>query len=330
MAASSKTAVLAAVVGNTFLTVAKFGAFLVSGSGSMLSEAIHSAADAANQALLYVGLRRSLKPEDRRYPYGYGGERFLFALLSAVGIFIFGCGVTVYHGVHILLHPPELELSALAFVVLLVSLVVDGVVFYLAAKAVWAQKGEQTLRQYMRSATDPSAIAVLLEDAVACIGVLIALACIGLAHLTGDPLWDAIGSILIGLLMGAIAVWLGVKNRELLLGRAAAPELVEAAVEYLRSQPSVLKVAQVRSRVVSADHVKLQVDLDFNGAWFGREMDGWVRARLPQPDDREAADQFAADFGREILDRVGAEVDRIETELAQKFPRLRYIELEAD
>ncbi|MBC8328497.1 MAG: cation diffusion facilitator family transporter [Planctomycetes bacterium] len=330
MAASSKTAVLAALVGNSVLTVLKFGAFLVSGSGAMLSEAIHTAADAANQALLFIGLKRSLRPGDRRHPYGYGGERFLFALLSAVGIFVFGCGVTVYHGVHIWFHPPELSLSWHVFAVLLLSLLVDGLVLVVAARAVWAQKGEKSLFEYLHTATDPSAIAVLLEDAVACLGVLIALGCIGLAHLTGEPRWDALGSILIGLLMGGIAIWLGVKNRELLLGRAASPELVEAAVDFLRSQPSVLRVSRVRSRVVSADDVKLQVDLDFNGAWFGRQLDGWARARLPQPEDRPAAEQFAEDFGRELIDRLGLEVDRLERELTARFPRLRFIELEAD
>ncbi len=330
MAADSKTAVLGAVIGNSILTVLKFGAFLLSGSGAMLSEAIHTAADAANQALLYVGLKRSLRPEDRRHNYGYGGERFLFALLSAVGIFVFGCGVTVYHGIHTWFHPPELMLSWHVFAVLGLGLLLDGVVLMLAVKAVWRQKGEEGLFSYLRTATDPSAIAVLLEDAVACLGVLVAFVCIGLAHATGDTRWDAVGSILIGAMMGGIAIWLGVKNRTLLLGRAASPELVADAVDFLRAQPSVLKVSRVRSRVVSADHVKLQVDIDFNGAWFGRELDGWVRSRLPERDDRPAAERFAEDFGRVMLDRVGEEVDRIEREMLARFPRLRFIELEAD
>lgn len=330
MAVDSKFAVLSALAGNLILSVLKTAAFLVSGSGAMLSEAIHTGADAANQALLWLGLRRSQRPADAAHPYGYGGERFLFALLSAVGIFIFGCGVTVYHGIHTWLHPPELSLGWLSFAVLLLGLAMDATVMVIAARVVWRQKAGRPLFRYLHEATDPSAIAVLLEDAVACLGVLIALACIGLARLTGDPRWDALGSILIGLLMGAIACWLGAKNRHLLLGHAAPPELVEEAIAHLRAQPSVLRVGKVRSRVVSAEHFKLQVDLEFNGAWFGRGLDGWVRARLPERDDRPATERFAEDFGREVLERVGREVDRLEAELAERFPALRFIELEAD
>ncbi|RMH01835.1 MAG: cation diffusion facilitator family transporter [Planctomycetota bacterium] len=330
MAAGSRTAVLGALVGNTVLAVLKFTAFALSGSGAVLSEAVHTTADAANQALLWLGLKRSLRPPDERHPYGYGGERFLFSLLAAVGIFVFGCGLTVYHGVHSWLRPPELELGWPDFAVLLLGLVLDGSVLVLAGRAVWRQKGDLGLFAYLRRATDPAAIAVLLEDTVACLGVLIALACVGLARLTGEPRWDALGSILVGLLMGAVAVWLGIRNRELLLGPAAPPELVAEAVEFLRAQPSVLRVARVRSRVVSADHFRLQVDLDFNGAWFGRRLDGWVRARLPEPGDRDAAERFAEDFGREILDQVAREVDRLERELAARFPALAFIDLEAD
>ena len=110
MAASSRGAVVAALVGNGFLTLIKFGAFALSGSGAMLSEAIHSFADTGNQGLLFLGIRRSQRGPDAMFHYGYGVERFLFCMLSAIGIFVLGCGVTVYHGISSLFHPPELHL----------------------------------------------------------------------------------------------------------------------------------------------------------------------------------------------------------------------------
>ena len=104
MAGSGKSAVLQALIGNGILTVIKFVAFVMSGSGAMMSEAVHSFADTANQALLFIGVKRSMRPADETFAYGYGADRFVFALMSAMGIFILGCGVTIYHGVHSLLH----------------------------------------------------------------------------------------------------------------------------------------------------------------------------------------------------------------------------------
>ena len=178
MAASSRTAVIAAVFGNGVLTILKFIAFWISGSGSLFAEAVHSMADTANQGLLWAGLHRSGRPADKRFHYGYGAEQFLFALLAAVGIFVFGCGVTVYHGVHSLLHPQAIDISWISFTVLGISLVLDGAVLATAVRAVNQQRGTLGFKEYLRNTTDPSVVAVLLEDLVATLGVLIALACI--------------------------------------------------------------------------------------------------------------------------------------------------------
>ena len=219
MASSSTSAVVTALIGNSIVAVLKFGAFFVTGSGAMLSEAFHTLADVFNQGLLYLGIRRSERPADAIFAYGYGGERYFFALLSAVGIFILGCGVTIYHGIHSLLHPPELQFSIWVFVVLGISFAIDGWVFLKALRIVREQMGERDLSSFLKSNTDPTAVAVLLEDLAACIGVLIALFAIGLSQWTENPVWDSIGSIVIGVMMGMIAVWLGYQNRLLVLGR---------------------------------------------------------------------------------------------------------------
>ncbi len=149
MAVSNRGAVFLALVGNTFVTGIKFAAFSISGSGAMLSEAIHSLADSGNQGLLYLGIRKSERPADKMFHYGYGADRFLFALLAAAGIFVLGCGVTVYHGIISLVHPPDLHLEWVTFTVLAISFLVDGWVLLAAFSAVNASKGDQRFWQFI-------------------------------------------------------------------------------------------------------------------------------------------------------------------------------------
>lgn len=329
MAAGGSGAVFLALLGNTFLTIIKFGAFLLSRSPAMLSEAIHSFADTANQGLLYLGIRRSERPADSRYHWGYGGERFLFALLSAVGIFVLGCGVTVYHGVHSLLHPPELSVSWVSFVVLGISLVVDGVVLTAAVREVNSRKGDQPFWQFVRSSSDPTLLAVLFEDFVATAGVIVALVGILLAHLTGNPAFDAASSIIIGLMLGMVAVWLGFRNRELILGPAIPSDVEENVIAFLRAQPSVENVRRVRTRIVASDRFAFAAEIDYDGKHLGKLQAGWLAERVPEL-SRERADELAGQIGEHMLDALSAEIDRIEAELRRKFPRLVHVDLESD
>ncbi len=330
MTVSSKSAVVWALGANVGLTVLKGVAFFVSGSGAMLSEAVHSMADSGNQALLWVGIRRSERPADARYPYGYGGERFLFALLSAVGIFVFGCGVTIYHGVRSLIEPPELHFGWLTWAVLAASLFFEGISFLKAYEAVKHAKGKQGFRAFLHSTTDPSALAILLEDAVAGAGIFVAALGIGLSAWTGNPLWDALGSIGIGLMMGFVALWLALKNRTLILGRAVPEPVRREALAFLRAQPSVEKVREVKTRVLAADRFGLQADLDFDGRVLGAAEAAWVRDQFEKLETEADFERFAAEFGERIMQALGREVDRIENELAERLPQLRYIDLEAD
>ncbi len=323
--ASSKTAVFAAVVGNSILAVIKLAVALISGSGAMFAEAVHSIADASNQALLWTGMKRSLKPADEAFHYGYGGERFLFALLSAVGIFVLGCGVTIAHGVHGLLHPTQPELGWMVFAVLAISIVIDGAVLLMAWRAVRKDAGRKGLLAYLRTTTDPTAAAVLLEDLVATLGVLVAFACIGLARWTGDPFWDSLGSILVGLMMGAVAVWLAMRNRHLLLGQALATERQQEIRSFLESRPAVEAVRAMKSRVVGAGAFKLQADLDFNGRAIGEKL-------APHWQDRfsEDAQAVCVEFAEAVVQEIALETDRIERDLRARFPELVWLDIESD
>ena len=321
---------VAALAGNGVLTVVKFGAFALSGSGAIFSEAIHSLADTSNQALLLAGIHRSERPADTLFQYGYGGDRYLYALFSAVGIFVLGCGVTVYHGINNLIHPPDLAMSWIPVAVLIFSFVVEFGVLMSAARVVWADKGETSLLDYLKKTTDPTASAVLLEDSVACVGVLVALAGIGLTHYTGNPIYDALGGIVIGIMLGLVAVWLGVRNRELLLGPSIDPETQREVEAFLLAQPSVMRVRKARSRLVGADRFRFKAELDFDGRYLGEKQARIVHERAEGLTDEAARVQFAKDFGEELMDELGREIDRIEAQLAERFPRIVYVDLEAD
>src|SRR3989344_4830439 len=165
--------VAAAVVGNTIVTIIKFFAAIVSGSSSMFSEGIHSLADTANQILLLIGLRRSLKKADEDFEYGYGNELSFWALISACGIFFVGAGVTAYHGITSFLHPHEIEISPLVFGVLITALIIESYTLWVATSQL--KKAFPRMRWRRRLAeADPSTLAVFLEDAVAVLGVTIA------------------------------------------------------------------------------------------------------------------------------------------------------------
>lgn len=330
MAAKSGGAVVAALLGNGFLTLIKTIAFVVSRSPAMLSEAIHSFADTANQLLLFIGIKRSNRPADERFHWGYGSERYLFALLSAMGIFVLGCGVTVYHGVYSMLNPPDLTLSWITFVVLGISLVVDGVVFMSALREVYALKGDQSLFKFLRESPDPTLLAVLFEDFVATLGVIIAFLGILLAHLTDTPELDAAASIIIGLMLGVIAIWLGYRNGILIIGPAIPKEVEKGVRAYLEAQESIENIRGVRTRIVGSNHFAFAADVDYNGAYLGRKHAEWVAERVESFAGPESATAFSSEFGERMFDALAAEIDRIERELLAKFPILSYVDLESD
>ncbi len=330
MAGSGTKAVFLAVIGNGFLTLIKFAAFMLSGSGAMLSEAIHSLADTGNQALLFIGIRRSERPADRLFHYGYGQERFLFALLSAVGIFVLGCGVTVYHGIHTLLHPPELTINWIIFAVLGISFVVDGAVFWMALKSVKETKGKQSFASYLKSTSDPTILAVLFEDFVACLGVLVAATGILLCHWTGNSVYDGISSIIIGVLLGAVAIWLGYRNRTLILGPAIPKDVEDQIVRILTARPSVDSVRELKTRVVGADQFRLKAEIDYNGPFLAQQHAAWVKEQVPLLKTDAEIESFVDRFGDRVIDALALEVDSIEEEMQRKFPNLQFIDLESD
>ncbi len=330
MAAESKTSVVAAIAGNTLVCIAKFTAFAITGSGAMLSEAIHTLADVMNQVLLLVGIVRSERPADRLYRYGYGQERFVWALVSAVGIFFLGCGVTVYHGITSLLHPHEVSGLGIAVGVLIFSLVVEGIVLFIAFKGLreGAQKAEQPFFVYLREGADPSAVAVLLEDAAACLGVLIALTCILLVQVTGQPWWDAVGSILIGVLLGFVAIFLIARNRELLIGRSM-PEVQRVRIrDIVLKRASVEALNDIKSIQLDTHTYDVVLDVKFDGEVIAGLLEAEIQQGLGSVEDPAAFKTWAATYADRVMECVGAEIDALEAQIREVVPEAKHIDIE--
>lgn len=330
-AGGSKLAVSAAIGGNAVVTVAKLFAFLATGSGAMLSETVHSFADTLNQVLLLVGVVRSTQVADEDFEYGYGGEQYVWALISAVGIFFLGCGVTVYHGVHSLLHPPE-EFSRLdwAIGVLAFAFVVEGFVLYLAVRSVKQQARGRPFFEFLRTGADLSTVAVVLEDAAACLGVLIAAAAIGLTRATGQVWWDSAGTILIGLLLGAVATWLVTRNRQLLVGPAIPAHIRAQVLGIIERNPTVEEVVDFRTRMLDTTTFRIKADIHFDGEALARKHADRLKADWEQIHSYEDFERFAIAYGDDLIELLGDEIDAIEQAIRKEVPEAKHMDLEAE
>lgn len=225
---SSSTVVLAGVA-NFGIAIAKLVGGLVSGSTAMLAEAAHSFADTVNQVFLLTGLKRSERPADSSHPFGYAQERYFWALLAAVGIFVLGAGYSIYEGIHALLKPEEQGSLTIAYVVLGIAFVLEGASW---AKAVHQVRGEaadadRTFTEHLRTTPDPTVKTVAFEDSAALVGIVLAAAGITLHHVTGAGYWDGVASISIGVLLIGVAYALGRQNMALLIGQSVPAPLRE-------------------------------------------------------------------------------------------------------
>lgn len=329
MAGSSKSAVLSAVVGNSVVMTAKFIAWGFTGSGSMLSEGIHSAADVLNQILLLVGIVRSERDADPRFPVGYGRERYIWALISAVGIFFLGCGVTLYHGVHGLMQPAKpLGDLTWAIAVLVLSLAVEGWVFTVALRGILKEAAGRPMWKFLTTEADPSATAILLEDAAACLGILFALGGIGMAKLTGETYWDSIGSILIALLLGFVAIALIWRNHTLLIGQSIPEDRRHAIRQLLIKQDAVEDVVRFKARMIDLKTYDIMADIEFDGAVIAKRLTPKLREEYEAIDTYEDFEDFAMRYADDVLQALGDEVDAIEAKIKEAVPEAKYVDLE--
>lgn len=331
--ASGKKTVIAALVGNSVIGVAKFIAYFFSGSGAMLSEAIHSVADVSNQALLLLGIQRSETEASDLHAYGFGAERYFWALISAVGIFFLGCGVTVYHGIHTIIDHHISEPGVWDYSILAFALVVEGWTLWVAVKGLNVDRGETPFWEFLRTSTDPMPIAVLLEDAVACLGLVVAFVGIWLSQALHSAIPEGVASISIGLLLGVVAIVLIYKNHALIIGRAVDADVEERVIEALQARPSVERILDFKSRILSAKDYRLKMEIEFHGHGLAdrilEEEDlKTLAAELSNNEDKLR--EYLRDFADKVVDELGDEVDRLEAEIRQHVPEAKHIDIETD
>jgi cation diffusion facilitator family transporter len=245
---SSKKAVIAAVLANSGIAIAKFVGFLLTGAASMLAEAIHSVADAGNQGLLLYGGKRSGRVADDRHPFGYGRERYFWAFVVALVLFSLGSLFAIYEGIEKLRHPHELDSVGIAIGILSVAIVLEAYSFRTAIiEAKKVKRKDESWWRFIRRTKQPELPVVLLEDAGAQFGLVFALAGVVLARVTHEPRWDAVGSIAIGLLLGVIAIFLAVEMKSMLIGEAAEPEVAASVTDAVISGPEVTQIIHLRT-----------------------------------------------------------------------------------
>ncbi len=284
----SRRAIIAALLANLGIAVAKIVAFLVTGAASMLAEAVHSLADTGNQALLFLGSARARKPATPEHPFGYGRERYFWAFVVALVLFTLGSMFAIAEGVQKLRAPHGLESPEWALAVLGVAVVLEAFSLRTALREARRTKGTASWWRFVRHSKSPELPVVLLEDLGALLGLVFALVGVGLAMVLGDPRYDALGSVAIGLLLGAIAIVLAVEMKSLLIGEAAAPAEVAAIRAAFEAAPGIRRVIHLRTLHLGPEELlvaaKVEVDPEKTAPMLAATIDAaerQVRERVP-------------------------------------------------
>ncbi len=238
---NSTKAVLYAFAANLGVAITKTGAALWTGSGSLVAEAVHSFADCGNQILLFVGMKRSSKKADQHHPMGYGREAYIWSMMVAITLFSVGGLFSLYEGWERYHNPHSVENAGVAMAILLIAVVMEGLSLKGAMNALQDERGDRSLWQWFRTTHSSELMVVIGEDLAALLGLVLAAVMLGLTVLTGNTAYDAIGSMLIGVLLIVVALLVGNEVHALLLGEADA-EIRDAVSDFLRRQPDVVRV----------------------------------------------------------------------------------------
>lgn len=292
-------AILAAFLANMGIALAKFVAWILSGSASMLAEAIHSVADSGNQLLLMLGGRRAKKRADREHPFGYGRERYVYAFVVSIILFSVGGLFSIYEGIEKLTHPHELTNYWIPIAVLLIAIVLESFSLRTAIKeSNHVRARGQSWVSFVRHAKAPELPVVLLEDIAALIGLVFALFGVGMTWLTHNPLFDAIGTLMIGTLLILVAITLGIETKSLLVGEGATDADHDRIVSAITSGGEIEKLIHMKTLYLGPDELL-------------------VAAKLGFASDRPLA-------------AVAADIDQIESRVREAVPTARVIYLEPD
>jgi len=278
MASGSKAVIYAALLGNAAIAVTKFGAAAVTGSSAMLSEAVHSVVDTGNQGLLLWGLRRARQPPDEEFPLGHGKEIYFWSFVVSILIFALGAGISIYEGIKHVLHPTELTNPVVNYIVLGLAMIFEGAAWLFAWKGFRKAKGRQGYLEAVHHGKDPTLFVVLFEDSAAMAGLIVAAAGIALGQATGIHQFDGIASIVIGLILGTVALWLAIETKSLLIGESASPEVRRLIGGIVRSHPGIKSLNELLTLHMGPESILAALSVDFVDGLPSEEVEASVEA----------------------------------------------------
>ena len=298
MASGSKTVIIAALIGNSLISVTKLVAAGITGSSAMMSEGIHSLVDTGNQVLLLYGLKRAAKPPDEDFPFGYGKEIYFWSFIVAILIFALGGGISIYEGINHIQHPEPIKSPIINYIVLGLAIVFEAGAWYFAFREFNRVRGHMGYLEAVQRSKDPSLFVVLFEDSAAMLGLIVALVGVWLSQVTGAPVWDGIASVTIGLILVGTAIWLAVETKGLLIGESAKHEVVSGIRAALNANQDIEHVNEVLTVHMGPDFVLATISVDFVDSITAGEMEADI-----------------------------AEIDRA---VKQQFPEIKQVFIEAE
>lgn len=260
----STRAVIAAMIANLGIAIAKFVGFIFTGSSSLLAESIHSVADTGNQVLLLFGGKRSRMAPDRKHPFGYGRERYFWAFVVSIVLFTLGAMFAIYEGVEKVLHPHDIESPQWAIGILAVSILLEANSFRTAIHEARPAKGNASWFSFIRRTRSPELPVVILEDVGALIGLVFALIAVVLAVVTKNSVWDGVGSIVIGTLLGIIAIVLSIEMKSLLIGESATEDDENSIRTAIESSPVVKTLISLRTEHLGPEEILVAAKVEFD------------------------------------------------------------------
>jgi len=282
VAGSSRKAIYAALVGNAMIAVTKFAAAAYTGSSAMMSEGIHSLVDTGNQVLLLYGIKRSHIPASPGFPFGHGKEIYFWSFVVAMLIFALGGAVSIYKGWQHLLHPTTINNVAVNYAVLAFALVFEGVALWVAFKEFNISRGSRSIVRAITHGKDPTLFVVVFEDSAALLGLLVALIGLMAYQLTGNPVFDALASIGIGVVLILTALILALESKSLLIGESADPEVVSAIDVILDEHDGVLSVNEVATLHMGPEFIVVTISVEFNNTLSGEQVEDIVTGLTKQ------------------------------------------------
>lgn len=293
----SVKAIFFALSANLAIAVAKFVVAAITGSGAMLAEAVHSTADCGNQLLLLLGLKRARRPASDDYPLGFGKETYFWSFIVALLLFSMGGLFSVYEGWHKLHAPEPLSFPLLALAVLAFGMVVEGISLHACLREVAKSRGDWSLWRWFRQTRESELLVIFGEDSAALTGLSLAFLAVLLTWLTGNPTWDALGSMAIGLLLIVVAIFVGVEVKALLVGQGVAPRTAAQMRAFLLDRPEVAQLYNLRTLQMGADVMVA------------------VKARMAERQDAQ---------------RLIDDINTVEAALRERFPQVRWSFFEPD